>query len=51
MKNAEYHESIRTAQTLDELDAIVENASFDETLTNNEYCDIYSAALNKAQSL
>ena len=43
-------EKIRTAQTLEELDYIVENAAFDETLTDDEYCEIYSEALKKAQN-
>lgn len=46
----EYLEMIRTAQTLGELDEVAESAAFDENLTDSEYCDIYSAALKKAQS-
>lgn len=46
----EYLERIEKAETLDELNAIAESAAFDETLTNNEYCNIYSEALKKAQS-
>lgn len=45
-----YLEKIKAAQTIDELDAIVESAAFDENLTDAEYCDIYSNALTKAQT-
>ncbi len=45
-----YLERIATADTLDELDAIVEEASNDDNLTNNEYGKIYSAAETKARS-
>lgn len=42
--------SIEKAQTIDELDEIVEKAAFNEELTNEEYCEIYEKALRKAQS-
>lgn len=45
-----YFEMIENATTLDELDEIVENASFDNELTNDEYTEIYAASLNKAQT-
>lgn len=51
MKNEEYHEKIRTAQTLEELDAIIDNAAFDEEIANYEYCIIYSVALKKADTI
>lgn len=46
----EYLELVKSAETLKELDTISEKAAFDETLTNSEYCNIYSEALKKAQS-
>lgn len=46
----EYLEKIRIAQTLDELDEIVEIAAYDDSLVNNEYCEIYAEALKKAQN-
>lgn len=46
----EYLERIKTAESLDELDSIVEEASFDDSLTNSEYEEIYVAGLSKAQS-
>lgn len=46
-----YLEKIGTAETLDELDTLVESAAFDEILTNAEYSSIYSAALTKAQNI
>lgn len=47
----EYLERIEKAQTLNELDAIVENAAYNELLTDTEYCNIYEVALKKAQTL
>lgn len=46
----DYLDFVKKAETLDELDAICEKAAFDVTLTNDEYCNIYSEALKKAQS-
>ena len=46
----EYRERLLTAQTLDEINAIVESAAFDENLTNDEYCNIYSEAVKKVQT-
>jgi hypothetical protein len=45
-----YLNKIANAQTLDELDEIVEIAACDDSLLNNEYCDIYAEALKKAQN-
>lgn len=45
-----YLEKIEAAQTLDELDDIIEGAAFDEVLTNAEYSETYSKALTKAQN-
>lgn len=45
-----YLERIEKAQTLNELDTIVENAAYNELLTETEYCNIYAVALKKAQS-
>lgn len=46
-----YLEKIGTAQTLEELDVIIEEAAFDENITNAEYSSIYSEALTKAQNI
>jgi hypothetical protein len=46
-----YLEKIENAQSLEELDALIEVAAHDETISNTEYCDIYSKALTKAQSI
>lgn len=45
-----YLELIGMAQTLNQLDEIVETAANDELLTDCEYCDIYGASLKRAQS-
>lgn len=45
-----YLEKIKAAETIDELDAIVEDAAFDENITAGEYCEIYDEALKKAQN-
>lgn len=45
-----YLNKIETAQTLDELDEIVEIAAFDDSLVNDEYSEIYAEALKKAQN-
>lgn len=44
-----YMEKIKAADTLDELDRITEQAANDDRLTGEEYTEIYSAALRKAQ--
>ena len=44
-----YLEMIENATTFNELNEIVEKASFDDDLTNDEYEKIYVAALNKAR--
>ena len=46
----EYLERIQQADSLDELDSIVEEASFDDSLSNSEYEQIYAAGLSKAQA-
>ena len=50
-KMKEYIESIKKAQTLEELDNIVELAAIDDTITNEQYCTLYSIALQQAQNL
>lgn len=44
-----YMDEIEAADTLDELDQITERAASDDTLTGEEYTEIYSAAMRKAQ--
>ena len=46
----EYMNRIQKAVSLDELDSIVEQASFDDNLTNSEYEEIYAAGFSKAQT-
>lgn len=41
---------INEAETLDELDLIIETAAGDFDITNSEYADVYSHSLRKAQS-
>lgn len=45
-----YMDKIKAADTLDELDRITEQAANDDSLTGEEYTEIYSAALRKAQN-
>ena len=47
-KMKDYLRKIEKAETLDELDAIIERAAYDENLTNSEYCELYAIALKKA---
>lgn len=47
----EYIEKINKAETLDELDEIIEEVAFDENLTNEEYCEVYAIGLKKAQEM
>lgn len=44
-----YIEKIKKAETLDELNEIVERAAWDDDLTASEYGEIYMKALKKAQ--
>lgn len=44
-----YIDRVRAAEDLDTLDRITEQAANDDTLTNEEYTEVYSAALRKAQ--
>ena len=48
-KMDKYIERIEKAQTLEELDAVVESAAWDDDLTASQYCEIYAKALKKAQ--
>lgn len=45
-----YAMEIGEARTLDELDAIIERAANDESLTSAEYTALYNRALTVAQS-
>ena len=45
-----YKHMIDRANTLDELDNIIEIASSNSNITNSEYTDIYAYGLRKAQS-
>lgn len=47
----EFIREIANAKTLEILNGITEKAAFDEDLTNDEYCAIYSAAIAKAQTI
>lgn len=46
----DYIARIEKAKDLDELNIIVEQAAFDEELTNDEYCEIVEQAVNKART-
>ena len=46
----EYMFEIAQARSLHELDSLVEQAAFEDGLTNEEYEEIYDAALEKAQT-
>lgn len=46
----DYAFELATAKGLDDLDAIVESASFDDALSNAEYERIYNAAMEIAQA-
>lgn len=47
----DYLGKIKNAETLDELDFIIECAAFDENLTNSEYCELYAIAMKQSQNL
>lgn len=47
---SKYLNRVSTATTLDELDAIVMEASFDDYITHKEYEQVYESALSLAQS-
>lgn len=46
-----YLTKIDDAKTQRQLDDVVENSSYDEALTNDEYCTIYGYALNKYRAI
>lgn len=41
---------IRTAESLDELNDIVESMADDMTITDTDYCDLYGIAVNAARN-
>ena len=45
-----YMEMIEKADNIDELEGIVENASFDDNISNNEYEMVYNRAIEVAQN-
>lgn len=45
-----YMEMLEKADSIDELEEIVENASFDYSISNNEYEMVYDRAIEVAQS-
>lgn len=45
-----YMSMIDRAQTLDDLDRIVEAAANNSSITNEEYANVYAHSLRKAQS-
>ena len=47
---AKYMEMLEKADSIDELEEIVENSSFDDNISNNEYEMIYNRAIEVAQS-
>ena len=46
-----YKEKIKAAQDFEELCNIVEDAADDEWITNEDYCALYNAAVNRAQTM
>lgn len=42
---------INTAESLDELNDIVERMADDTTITDNDYCDLYGIAVTAARNL
>ena len=47
---AKWHDKIKGASDIDSLDRIIEDAANDDSLSNKEYEEIYSAALSRAQN-
>ena len=45
-----YKKELKKAQTLTKLNNIIEKASFDDTISNEEYCNLYEYALKLAQN-
>ena len=45
----DYLAKIAEADNLDELDSILDEASFDDWLSNKEYEDLYGVGLHKAK--
>lgn len=45
-----YMEMLEKADSIDELEEIVENASFDDSISNNEYETVYNRAIEVAQN-
>lgn len=46
-----YREKIQDAHTFDALCDIVEFAADDDSITNEDYCEVYALCLNKAQTM
>lgn len=47
---SKYIEMLEKADSIDELEKIVENASFDDNISNNEYEMVYNRAIEVAQN-
>lgn len=45
-----YMEMLEKADSIDELEEVVEKASFDDRISNNEYEMVYNRAIEVAQS-
>lgn len=46
-----YAERIAAAASLEELESIIEEAADNMNITNEDYCDVYAACLNRARNL
>lgn len=46
-----YAELIDRAQTLEDLENIIEEAAEDTWITNEDYCAVYSCCVNRAREL
>lgn len=40
-------ERIEATETLVEMNELVDEMAYDETITNDEYCELYGMAINK----
>lgn len=43
-----YENAIRNAESLDDLEFIIELASNDESISSREYCQVYGKAIDRA---
>lgn len=46
-----YIDRIKSAESIEELDEIIESAAASDDITHAEYCEVYEVALKVAQEL